>query len=249
MDNLNHIKNGVIKNNFGKVVPNLWVSKEWAKEFAIFIIRLLDGKIPKIIEIHPPYHKDDNLQDFPEKYEIFYNELKKVFTIKFPKILIENRNFFSLSGVEDFKILSDIIDKEKLDLQLILDFPQLLNYHKVRDYSKKLDSIMESIEHFKHNVSAFHLWGQINDKTKYSIAHHGDLDDYFTKNSNVPDKWVNYKKSNFLKHLKKLFINTGMDDKIIYFIPEINNGSTGKTSTNCLHNIVNDLQQYGFKFY
>ncbi len=211
--------------------PKLWVSKEWAQEFAQFLIELLNGKQPHIIEIHPPNSRRNGFDTFSEYYNVFYNELRDSGIIS--KILIENRNGFSLSGVKDFQKLSDLIDTEQIDLKLILDFPQLLNFEGARNDIDKLNVVMEAIEGFKHNVDAFHLWGQVG-----SNAHMGDLDDYFNRNTEM--------KEIFLNHLKELFVGS---EKEIYFIPEVNFGiSSEKTKEDCLSNIVDDLESVGFSF-
>lgn len=211
--------------------PKLWESEEWSKEFAQFLIQLLNGKQPHIIEIHPPNSRRKGFDTFAKYYDIFYNELRENGIRS--KILIENRNGFSLSGVRDFQTLSDLIDDKQMDLKLILDFPQLLNFEKARNNIDKLDILMKAIEGFKHNVDAFHLWGQAG-----RTPHMGDLDDYFNYNLEI--------KESFLKHLQDLFVGL---DKEIYFIPEVNFGiASQKKPVACLNNVVSDLEGVGFVF-
>ncbi len=218
----------IISSSTNRGVPRLWTSEKWAEEFAQFLIGLFDGKHPHIIEIHPP--RINEFSNFSERYKIFYNELQSN-NIK-SKILIENRNGFGLSGIDNFQSFSKIIDDDKLNLKLILDFPQLFNFEEARTDIKKLEQVMNSIDGFKHNVDAFHIWGQVG-----GSSHRGDLNDYFNNNESMKNK--------FLKLLAKLFVNS---DKDIYFIPEINAGHDNCTREKCLSNIVEDLEGVGFKF-
>ncbi|WP_281951300.1 hypothetical protein [Nitrosophilus kaiyonis] len=211
--------------------PKLWVSKNWAREFAYFLIELLDGKIPKIIEIHPPNSRSTNLNEFIEYFKVFEN----IFLNKDIRceILIENRNGFRISGIDDFIELFNIIDKEKISLKLIVDFPQLLNYEKAKKDPKVLNETMEKIKSVKHNINAIHLWGQ-NGRN----SHSGDMLDYFDQNIEL--------KNIFFSKLGEVFNDLESE---MYFIPEINAGANGKTREQCLENIVHDLEQTGFIFY
>jgi len=184
----------------------------------------------EVIEIHPPISRRFNWNKFIENYQIFYEKIKE--NIPNAKILIENRNSFLLSGIKDFQKLSDIIDKSNLDLKLIIDFPQLLNYEKAKFDIDKLNSVLKEIKNFKHNIKAFHLWGQIGNK-----SHAGDINDYFNNNSRLVNT--------FYENLASIFI--GKNEKY-YFIPEINLGKKGKTKNECLSNIVQELKFSGFQF-
>jgi len=209
--------------------PKLWISDDWSREFAYFIIKLVEDKTPHIIEIHPPNARV-NFKHFSRRYKIFYDVLRLNGIAS--KILIENRNGFSLSKTSDFQMYSDLIDEHNLDLKLILDFPQLLNAEQAKEDITKLEHTMNTIDAFKHNVDAFHIWGQVQRN-----AHMGDLNDYF--NGSRPIKDV------FLNSLANLFVES---DKDIYFIPEINAGNGDCKHKDCLSNIVNDLEGVGFKF-
>lgn len=213
-------------------VANLWESEQWAKEFAIFIIRLLNGKIPKIIEIHPPNNRPFDMDKFLKYYKIFYTVLQQNKINS--EISIENRNFpkFMLSGIKDFELLSKKIDNENIPLKMILDIPQLLNFEKAYDDEKKLIEVLKDIKKFKHNISSIHLWGMS------PISHNGDMLDYFKQNKKLKDTF-------FIK-LFEIFEDSTQD---LYFIPEINGGSNGKSNQECLNNIINDLEEVGFEFY
>ncbi|WP_421716550.1 hypothetical protein [Arcobacter arenosus] len=211
--------------------PILWISEQWAFEFADFIIKLLNGKVPKIIEIHPPNKRRTKVETFMDYYEIFRNTLLDNGIDC--EISIENRNGFMLSGINDFKNLSNEIDKRNSNLKLILDFPQLLNFEKAKKDIPILKNTMNGIKGFKHNVSSFHIWGQ-----KGRSAHMGDMSDYFNYNERL--------KELFYENIKELFLHI---EKDLYFIPEINFGIKDKKSKkDCLKNIVNDLENIGFSF-
>ncbi len=217
---------------WGKDVPDLWVSEEWSKDFANFVLDLVKGyeEQIEIIEIHPPISRKYTWDKFIDVYQTFYKVVKS----KLPntQILIENRNGFLLSGIRDFQRLSDNIDKKKIDLGLIVDFPQLLNYEKAKYDIDKLNSVMQQINNFKHNVKAFHLWGQVGRR-----SHAGDINDYF----NNDEILIN----NFYSNLANIFLNKNQK---YYFIPEINSGNGNKTKNQCLYNIVQQLKNTGFKF-
>ena len=62
-------------------VPQLWKNKEWAKEFANFIIELIGNNLsPEIIEIHPPFN--DYCNTFSDFFDI-YGEFEKIILKKF----------------------------------------------------------------------------------------------------------------------------------------------------------------------
>lgn len=212
--------------------PKLWIGEKWAIEFADFLIKLLNGKIPKIIEIHPPNPRKFDVERFLDYYELFRTRLSK-YNID-TEISIENRNGFMLSGINDFQTLSDAIDRRNSNLRLILDFPQLLNFEKAKSDPNKLVKVMDAINGFKHNISSFHIWGQYGNN-----AHRGDLLDYFNQDSNI--------KNLFHKKLAEVFLNHPTP---LYFIPEINFGiDENKSRQVCLKNIVDDLTNFGFLFY
>ena len=228
----------VYNTNKGKI-PKLWVSKKWAEEFALFIIDILNGAKPKIIEIHPPTtRRDISFNTFLDYYEIFKYTLEKnglTIDTEHTIILLENRNGwnrqFLLTYIKDFINLSEIIDCRESDLRLILDFPQLLNIHKAKCNPNELLNVLNGINNFKHNVKAIHLWGQCN-----GTAHMGDMSDYFNQNQTLKDLF-------FI-----IIYNIFQNKKFLYFIPEINWGNGNKTANQCLQNIIDDLKNVGFNF-
>lgn len=54
-------------------IPQLWKNKEWANQFANFIVELVGNNIPpEIIEIHPPFNAYcSTFSDFFDVYEEF----------------------------------------------------------------------------------------------------------------------------------------------------------------------------------
>lgn len=222
--------NELINFKTGNNKPKLWKNSSWAQQFAEFVISFCIDVHPKIIEIHPPNTRLICLEDFFSMYNIFYQLIKS----RYPntEILIENRNSFLLSGIDDFKLFSNYIDHNNINLKFILDFPQLLNYENARNNENRLNNILNEITFFKHNIRAFHIWGQTN-----NIPHRGDMSDYFEGNINLENL--------FFEKISNLFID---ENKNFYFIPEINSGVNGKSKEECLNNIINKLINVGFRF-
>ncbi len=219
-------------------VPQLWYNVEWAKEFANFIICLVDkNNSPKIIEIHPPFDDYcDSIKKFIKIYEIFEKRMLKAFPNV--EILIEHRTGtayrggkFLISNNEDLLELQKLIINKGLKLRIILDFPQLFtSYHLStgRFTKEKIESVIRSIEGFKKSIKSIHLWGKKNYGKRLS-SHHGNLDTYFE------DKKL---KEVFLKEIFNLL----NDGKTRYFVPEV------QSSEEDIKFIVNDLKKVGFKF-
>lgn len=222
-----------------KGIPVLWSSEGWAREFGEFITKLLNGKKPILIEIHPPpnnlYSKDKdkryNINQFLDYYHIFYEKTIDENNLKKTIIGIENRNGFMISSTEDFLLLHEIILERNINLGLLVDFPQLLNAEKAKNDKTKLIKVLNKVEKFKDSIIGIHLWGQYG-----KSAHQGDLDDYFN-NKDL--------KEIFLEELYKIFEDV---DRPLFFVPEINLGSQGKNKNKCLSNIIQDLERAGFSF-
>lgn len=77
--------------------PKLWIDDKWAIEFADFLVKLLNRKTLKIIEIHPANSRKFDVERFLDYYELFEAHLAE-HTIN-TEITIENRNGFMLSGI------------------------------------------------------------------------------------------------------------------------------------------------------
>lgn len=152
-----------IKKAEKKGIPKLWFSKEWSREFFIFLSRLIgeENHPPEIIEIHPPFTDYCNsIYDFLDKYIPFELRIRE----KYPetKIAIENRcgtmysgGKFLLSKNDSLLNLSNILDKNKSKLKIMLDIPQLFSAHKInlRKITKEeIIDVLKPIEEIIHNI-------------------------------------------------------------------------------------------------
>lgn len=210
-------------------IPLLWRSDRWAEEFAAFVIRLCDGRVPTVIEVHPPYLDYCPLEDFPSRYRIFEETILE----HYPKVqlLIENRSgthyqksHFALSTGRDLLDLSGQLDG--LNLRITLDVPQLFTAHRIRPSSMQgeMQSLFESLMPIRGLIYGIHLWG------RKGQAHLGDLNDYFHQNAEH--------KQIFLETLH-CFLD---DDQARYFVPEVNSSQADCDS------IIRDLCGAGFTF-
>jgi len=228
-----------ITSSHKRSVPKLWFNKDWVEEFIDFIKKLVGkNKPPRIIEIHPPF--DDyceSIGDFINIYEIFENKILDIY----PKvdIVIENRygtrysgGKFLISDSEDLLELHKVITSRELNLDIVLDFPQLFTSNNIttgRFTEDNIKSVIKSTNDFKKSITGIHIWGKKDYGDGVARAHLGDLKSYFEDES-----------------LKKLFLdelNNLLDDNNPrYFVPEINSGFED------LKSIVNDFLKFGFKF-
>jgi len=230
----------VIMNAQKNGVPQLWFNNEWSKEFHNFILKIVeDNNPPKIIEVHPPFNDYCNsVYDFINNYVAFELQVKE----SFPEtdIFIENRcgtiysgGKFLFSKNEDLFVLSEILDKNKMKLRIVLDIPQLFAAHGInlrKISEKEIEDALNPIESIKHNITGIHLWGKkLSNNNRWS-AHIGDLNDYFSGNV----KLKNY----FLNRLQEIF----NDGKRRYFVPEVNSNNVD------LQSIIIDMLNVGFRF-
>ncbi len=208
---------------------SLWTSQNWVKEFTNLIQECINniGKLPKIIEIHPPYKNKVDLKDFFNLYSLFENNIKKLNDNII--ILLENRNCcgnFLLSTINDYKIFVQNIEKKNLDLKLIIDIPQLFGKEiflkkpqNEKDYKKLIDNIFDTL--YSNNIYSYiqglHICGK---------GHKGDLSSIFNNNLNI----TNY----FLEKFKEFSKNLHNQ---IYIVPEIFNQKDFVT-------IINDLRKF-----
>lgn len=221
-------------------VPQLWKNKEWAIEFARFIIELVDNNNPpEIIEIHPPFDDYcDNFESFFEIYEIF----EKIILEHFPKvnIFIENRcgtfytgGKFLLSKGESIIKFLDILKSKNLRLKLVLDYPQVFSAELIKMDSIKLEKIInfnKNISQYIDFIGGFHLWGKRKSPKGRWTPHTGDLNTFFSNND--------FQKEIFINSIKDTF----NDNKCRYFVPEVN------SSEEDLQSIINDLLKYNIIF-
>lgn len=221
-------------------IPQLWKNKEWAKEFANFIIELIGNNLsPEIIEIHPPFN--DYCNTFSDFFDI-YGEFEKIILKKFPdvKIFIENRcgtfyrggKFIISNGKSIIQFLEEL-QKRNLNLKLVLDYPQVFSAEAIKMDDIKLKKIINFNNNIKEYISyigGFHLWGKKKSQTGRWTSHTGDLNTFFSNNDLLKDEFINS------------IIDTFDDNIVRYFVPEVNSGEDD------LQSIINDLLKYDIKF-
>ncbi len=204
LDGLNEIK---ASNRNG--IPQLWKNEKWAEEFFSFIEQLLGDSIPEIIEIHPPFIDYCNSIDaFLNIYESF--ETKILDKYKHTKIFIENRcgthygNRFTISNISDVIMLCKKLFERKLQLKIVLDYPQLMSAEGINPENDSLDKLIEinnEIKEYVEYLGGIHLWGKKR-TNKRLIPHHGNLNTLF--NNNISRKNI------FLKSILNAFTDKDM---------------------------------------
>lgn len=221
-------------------IPQLWKSKEWAREFANFIIELVGNNIPpKIIEIHPPFN--DYCKNFSLFFDI-YEEFEKIISAELPNtnIFIENRcgtfykggKFIISNGKSIIQFLQEL-EVRKLRLKLVLDYPQVFSAESIKMDDIKLKKIIEfnnNIKPYISHIGGFHLWGKRKSQTGRWTSHTGDLNTFFNNNNLLKDEFISS------------VVNTFDDNDIRFFVPEVN------SSEEDLQSIIFDLLKYDVKF-
>lgn len=221
-------------------IPQLWKSKEWAREFANFIIELVGNNIPpKIIEIHPPFN--DYCKNFSLFFDI-YEEFEKIISAELPNtnIFIENRcgtfykggKFIISNGKSIIQFLQEL-EVRKLRLKLVLDYPQVFSAESIKMDDIKLKKIIEfnnNIKPYISHIGGFHLWGKRKSQTGRWTSHTGDLNTFFSNNNLLKDEFISS------------VVNTFGDNDIRFFVPEVN------SSEEDLQSIIFDLLKYDVKF-
>lgn len=230
-----------IKKSHKQFVPQLWKNEKWAIEFAEFIIRLIgDNPDPEIIEIHPPFNDYcKNFDTFINCYVPFYEIIKNRY--KETKIFLENRcgtyytgGKFLLSTCDEVIELCKVIKRNNIDLNIVLDYPQIFSAEKIKLDNIQLEKIINFNNKLKDHTSViggFHMWGKRKSvKGNRWTSHIGNFDTLFSFNID--------KKKQFLKSV----YNTFDDNRTRYFVPEVNSKEED------VHLIVRDLQETGFTF-
>ena len=221
-------------------IPQLWKSKEWAREFANFIIELVGNNIPpKIIEIHPPFN--DYCKNFSLFFDI-YEEFEKIISAELPNtnIFIENRcgtfykggKFIISNGKSIIQFLQEL-EVRKLRLKLVLDYPQVFSAESIKMDDIKLKKIIEfnnNIKPYISHIGGFHLWGKRKSQTGRWTSHTGYLNTFFSNNNLLKDEFISS------------VVNTFDDNDIRFFVPEVN------SSEEDLQSIIFDLLKYDVKF-
>ena len=136
-------------------IPKLWVSREWALEFAVFLSRLCGNRIPQVIEIHPPFA---DYSDWPHFFTVYRSFEEKILT-QWPDLCLE---------------------KERLRLRITWDIPQL--FSALTSGSAKMLPSMDAVADALPFIDGIHLWGKSG---PHRQPHYGDLNTYFRGDPDV----------------------------------------------------------------
>lgn len=222
-----------LKNSHKRNVPQLWKSKQWAEEFASFIIDLTkDRNEPSIIEIHPPFKDYCTLDEFIDRYSIFERIIHDVY--KDVAIVIENRagtvysgKQFLISTTDEIVSLCKRIKADNIKLGVVFDVPQLITAEELDTEIFNIEKYLSCTNRIKEHrdvIKGIHIWGKKRGKSGRWVSHSGTLDTYFNYNEE-------YKRV-FLEGIRNI-----CDDGIErYLVPEVNSGSED------LEEILRDLE-------
>ena len=181
-------------------VPQLWKSEEWADSCADFVIALTEGHTPpKTIEIHPPFNDYCTLDEFIDRYCIFETKIHAAYPDAL--IVIENRagavyrgGKFLIGKAKEIAALCEQIQSRKINLGVVLDFPQLLTAEGI-DSAKfnvdKYNAAIDTLMPYSYLIKGIHIWGKKKSATGRWVAHAGNLDTYFLDNSSVKQAFIN----------------------------------------------------------
>jgi hypothetical protein len=216
-------------------IPLLWHSEEWANDFFAFIEWLIgdSNESPDVLEIHPPY-KDycRSFGQFLKIFRVFYDEFHEKHSAT--TIVIENRfgtrykgGKFLLSKCCDILEFCKVLKREKINLKIVIDYPQLFSAEVIPSKKKEenwmganpselLEKIIKfnlDLKKYKDVIGEFHMWGKLKNKDgKGWKPHAGNFDTFFSDNK-------------VFKHefLSSVF-STFNDDTPRYFVPEVISG-------------------------
>jgi len=225
-------------------ISQLWFNRQWAEEFADFIVKIVNGNRPPLmIEIHPPY-KDycTSIEQFFETYRVFEGRISSSYFGT--EILIENRygtpykrSPFLISSYADVVNLCNHLEKTELGLALVLDLPQLLDQIGMPSVTiALLKDMFNSLSLCRKKIKGIHLWGhRMVVNGHFRGVHREDLDGLFQGNKML--------KAVFLRELFELL----NDDTARYFVPEVG-GNSKEENDKKVKAIVDDLISAGFVF-
>ena len=139
------------------------------------------------------------------------------------QIFIENRagavyrgGKFLVGKAKEIAALCETIEAHKLNLGIVLDFPQLLtaeNIDPIKFKAEKYLAAVRAIDPWKSHIKGIHIWGKKKSATGRWVAHAGNLNTYFGGNDEV--------KELFLSGIRQI-----CDDGTRRFlVPEVNTGS------------------------
>lgn len=218
-------------------IPQLWKSREWAVQFAAFVVELTrQSGAPEVVEVHPPF-KDycPTFDMFLDRYACFEAALAESYPGT--RIVIENRHGtrytgskFLLNTCEDMLDLAKLLDTSPLQLELCLDVPQLFTAHygPAPRTAEHIDRVLQPLLECRHRIASVHIWGKKPNKRGGMQAHYGTLDTWLG-----PDL-----KHHFLSQLHELFD----DGRTRYLVPEVNGSQADMDA------IARDMLDAGFTF-
>lgn len=203
-------------------VPQLWKSADWASEFADFIVALTASHEPPCtVEIHPPFNDYCTLEQFAERFQVFEKKLHAAYPDA--AIVIENRagsiyhgGKFLFGKAKEIALLCELIQKNDLQLGVVLDFPQLLtaeNIDTLKFNTTKYNAAVEVISQYQALIQGVHIWGKKKSSTGRWVAHSGTLDTYFGGDS--------ISKATFLAGIHRVC----NDERARFLVPEVNSGA------------------------
>ena len=229
-------KNAHMQNKKG--IPQLWFDEQWVLDFIEFIKNLVaNNNPPAIIEVHPPFEDYSDINKFLEVYQVFEKEILKLYPGV--KIVIENRSGtkynlgkFIISTLDEINELIAKIKAKNLNLEVVLDLPQLFTAHGMtfeKFNKEEIAKLLRGLSNSIGKIGGIHIWGKRKSESGRIIAHCGTLDTYF---GNKKLKGI------FMKELYNLLD----DNKERFFLPEVN------SSVEDLQSIVKDFIDAKFTF-
>lgn len=205
-------------------VPQLWKSESWAETFAEFIIGMTaEYNPPTIIEIQPPFNDYCSLDEFAERYNIFEKKIHSVYPDTL--IVVKNRSGtvypggrFLIGKATEIVDFCNIIKTQKINLGIVLDFPQLLTAESINSIKfdvKKYQAAIDIILQRQDFIKGIHLWGKKKSTTGRWVAHAGNLDTYFDNNTKIKEIFISGIQricSDGARRFLVLEVNSGADD-------------------------------------
>ena len=212
-------------------VPELWSSVEWAREYAVLMMRLVaGGPAPRQIEIHPPFISSAaKVEVFLSRYEVF----EAAIHAEYPDcgIVLENRTGtkhphpFLMSSSASILAMGLTLQQSQLKLGIALDLPQMFTAEFGTKHLVGLEGVplIEQLLPIQDRIHTLHLWG----RGAGGGAHGGGLDGLFDAKGDA--------KRACLQSLRSLL----SDGEPRHLVIEVRRG--GDVAA-----IIQDLEQAGF---
>jgi hypothetical protein len=157
-----------LKTSRRKEVPELWSSQGWARDFAVFMMRLVaENPAPSQIEIHPPFCSTSSTIDtFLERYEVFEQAIHAVYPDC--RIVLENRSGtkhpskFLMSDSDSILAMGQALQQSSLKLGIALDLPQMFTATYGSKHLVGLEGVplLERLMPIQDRIHTLHLWGR-----------------------------------------------------------------------------------------